>query len=432
MMYFLNLFEDVLWDWIGVPLIVFLGLYFSFRSRFVQIRTFPKMLKAFVGYFSAHESEHSGVHPLKAFFASVGGCIGIANIVAVCSAVQIGGPGALFWIWVTATIGTILKYSEVYLGLKFRVSDGDGGYRGGPMFYLKKAFHGPLMPVLFSFLLCIYGVEFYQFSVVTQSVIHNFHFDKFLVIAGLLLLVLYAGSGGVRRVGAIASAIIPLFLTIYVIMGLWVIGNHITELPSVLYQVVVSAFTGHAAVGGFVGSTFMMAMSYGVRRGCYSGDIGVGYAAIIYGESMAKTPEKQASLVFFDIFLDTIVVCTLSILLILLTGVWDQPIDQSMMVQRALEQYFPYMNFFMPLFIFLLGYSTINAYFVVGERCAEWLSPNWGKPLFTIYAIIVLILFSFVNPTTAQSVMTIIGGLLLVINCWGIWRLRNEISFEYK
>lgn len=428
----LDLLENFLWGYIGAPIILLLGFYYGIKSRFVQIRKFPVVLKEFHYYMWVRQRNVNGVHPLKVFFACVGGCIGIGNMVGITSAVQLGGPGALFWVWVTAIAGVMLKYAEVYLGVRYRASMPGGGYRGGPMYFLRHAYKGAFFPLLVCFLLAIYGVEIYQFRVVTKSLTHNFGFNEYAVIGVLLSLVLYAVSGGVNRVGEISSATIPLFIFLFVGMGLWIIFLNLGEIPTLLQEVFVSAFTGQAATGGFVGSTIMLAMSQGVRRGAYSGDVGIGYASVIHSETSVTIPEKQASLVIFDIFLDTFVICTMSIVIVLLTGVWQTDIPAERLVQDALSVYFPYMHFFMPFFIFLLGYSTIIAYFVVGLNCAQYLAPKWGKPFYYAYAIAAFITFSFVETRQALSVMAIVGCLLLIINCYGIFRLTKEIRFDFE
>jgi AGCS family alanine or glycine:cation symporter len=429
---FLALFEENLWAYLGVPMIMFLGVYLTFQSKFFQIRKLPQIIALFCSYLKVREHGERGIHPLKAFFACVGGCVGVGNIVAICTAVQIGGPGALFWIWITALAGMIVKYAEVYLGIRYRVSNSSGGYNGGPMYFLQRVFKGSWAPIFVSILLCIYGVEVYQFSIVTESITSNLHFNKYVVIAGLLGLVIFAGSGGVRRVGSISSAIIPFFVVLYIGMGTWVLLNNLTLIPDVLKQVFTTAFSESAAFGGFLGSTLMLTISQGVRRGCYTGDVGVGYASIIHSESLVKVPQEQAVLVIFDIFLDTFVICTTSVMIVLVGGVWHQPMEASMMVQTVLSDYFPYMNFFMPFFLFLLGYSTINAYFCVGLKCAEYLSPKRGRAVYYVYATVALLIFSFVGTNEAQSVMAIANGLLLVINCYGIFKLRKEVNFSLE
>lgn len=424
--------EDNLWGFIGVPMLMLLGLYLTFQSNFFQIRRLPHIIYMFFSYLRVREHGERGIHPLKAFFACVGGCVGVGNIVGICTAVQIGGPGALLWIWITAIAGMIVKYAEVYLGIRYRVPNNDGGYNGGPMYYLQRVFKGSWAPKLVAILLCVYGVEVYQFSVITESLTSNLHLNEYAVIAGLLALVILAASGGVRRVGAISSAIIPFFVVLYIGMGLWVLMNHLQDIPVMIGEVLSSSFTGSAAFGGFVGSTLMLTISQGVRRGCYTGDVGVGYASIIHSESLVKVPQEQAGLVIFDIFLDTFVICTTSVMLILVTGIWHQPMEAGMMVQTALGQYFPYMNFFMPLFLFLLGYSTINAYFCVGLKCADFLSPAHGRKVFYPFAVLSLLTFSFVGTAEAQSVMSITNVLLLIINCYGIYKLRREVSYSIE
>lgn len=428
---FLALFEDVLWGYLGFPALMILGLYFSFRTKFVQIRHFPAVLKTFFEFMKVKDHERRGVHPLKSFFACVGGCVGVGNIVSICTAVQLGGPGALFWIWITAIIGMMIKYAEVYLGVLYRVPNQEGGYNGGPMYFLQAAFSWKWIGSLAAFLLCIYGVEIFQFSVIVHSVSYNWGAPSYLVAGLLLALVIFAGSGGVRRVGNISSTIIPVFVLLYLSMGFWVLFANFDKMPSILNLIFHSAFTGHAAYGGFVGSTLMMTISQGLRRGCYTGDIAVGYASVINSETSSQVPEKQASLEFLGIALDTFLICTTSVLLILVTDVWHQPLEVGLLVQTALAGHFPYMSFFMPFFLFLLGYSTINAYFVAGIKCADYLSPTYGRTVFYTYAPAALFLFSFVDTIFAQSIMAIVGGLLLVINSWGIYRLRHQVNFNF-
>lgn len=426
---FFERFENVLWGYIGVPLLMTLGFYLSIHSNFFQVRKLPYAIKRFIQLTRIREYDERGVHPLKAFFACVGGCVGVGNVVGVCTAIQLGGPGALFWVWITALAGMIIKYSEVYLGLRYRVPNSTGGYNGGPMYYLQRVFKTSLMPKVVCLLLCVYGVEVYQFSVVTESISTNLSINQYVVIFVLLSSILFASSGGVRRVANISTLVIPVFVILYVAMGLWVLGNNWAAIPHAFKMVFDSAFTNAAAFGGFVGSTLMFSISQGVRRGCYTGDLGVGYAAVIHSESNAKVPEQQASLALLEIFIDTFVICTPGMMMALVTDVWHQPLGPTMMVQTALGLYFPYMEFFMPLFLFVLGYSTINAYFCVGLKCAEFVSPRFGRRVYYFYGIMALLTCSFVGVSQAQTVMTIANGLLLMINCYGVFRLRHEISY---
>jgi AGCS family alanine or glycine:cation symporter len=429
-LFLLEVLDNSLWAYAALPSLLVLGFYFSFWTKFVQFRKFPQIFRSFIKLLFHRNHDGKGVHPLKAFFTCISGCTGIGNVVAICTAVQLGGPGALFWIWVCAIAGSIIKYSEVYLGLRYRETNEKGKFQGGPMYFLRKVYKAPIIPKLICVLLCIYGVEIYQFSVVTNTVTANLGISKIMVVLTLLALVIGASSGGVNRVGRICSFFVPCFIVVYVFMGSWVLIQNITEVPKVISLIISSAFTGHASVGAFAGSSILITMTQGIRRGCYSGDVGVGYASVVHSESNEKVPERQASLAIFDIFLDSFLVCTTSVLIVLLTGVWQEPIEASMLVQKGLAQHFPFMDFFMPLFLFLLGYSTVIAYFCTGLKCAEHLSPTWGRLVYYGYAVLSLFMFSFIETYQALIIMSITGGLLLVINLYGIYRLRHEISFD--
>ena len=431
--YFLDFFESFIWSYLALPAIVLVGFYLTLYFKLPQLSQFKKIIKAFyvsVGFGKAegNKSESRGVSPLHAFFTSIGGCIGIANLVAVCSAIKVGGPGSLFWIWVAAFLGMVVKYCEVYLGVSYRVPNKRGGFDGGPMYYLQKVFKGPFIPLLVAFLLMVYGTEIYMFTVVTDSIVTNWGLNHSLVITLLLIVILLASVGGVSRVGKVSSLVIPLFLLLYVGMCTWVfVQNSHLILPS-LGLIFKSAFDPSAVVSGGVAASFLRTMQEGVTRGCYSGDIGVGYAGIVHAESSAKDPKHQALLSIFGVFLDSFVVCTATALLVVVTGVWNQPIEASMMVQAALSPYFSLMKFFMPFFIFLLGYSTMIAFLTVGLKSAQFVSPKKGRKIYLICSSIAFITFSFVSQSSALAVMGIVGAFLLLINVYGIFMLRKKIK----
>ncbi len=424
----LNQINDLLWGHIAFIMILLVGIYFSIRSRFFQIRGFGSILGAFISFFKEKQGGR-GVHPIKIFFAAIGGCIGIGNVVGIVTAVTIGGPGALFWTWIGGLAGMLIQYSEAYLGMKHRVKNAQGGFDGGPMYFLPLAYRGKWIAPVICVLLCIYGVEIFMFNVMTDSISANWNLNEYWVAGVLLVATLVVALGGIKRVGEVCSALIPLFIFLYVIMSLWVIFQHAAELPSVFAAVFEGAFSAQAAKGAFAGSTVMMAISMGLSRGAYSGDIGVGYTAVIYAESGTKKIKRQASMTIIGIALDTFVVCTLSILLVLTTGHWSTDINVSLMVQEALGLHFPLMHLFMPIFLFLLGFTTILAYFVAGVKCAKFIAPKWGPIIYYLYAIIVLPLFAFVEPADAFVIMSLSGALLLIFNLTGIFILRKQVEF---
>jgi len=217
-------------------------------------------------------------------------------------------------------------------------------------------------------------------------------------------------------------------------MGLWIIGENISQIPAMFHLVVASAFNGHAAVGGFLGSTVILAMTQGFMRGAYSADIGIGYASIVHSETSNQSYSRQASLTIIGIFLDTFIVCTFSVFIVLLTNTWqvDPGMMDTPMIETALNVYFPYVHIFMPLFLFLLGYSTIITYFAVGEKCSKFLSPRFGKFLFYSYAILAFLTTSYVRQDQLLMIMSLSGGLLLLINIVGFFKLRDEVSFNLE
>ncbi|MFZ0564604.1 MAG: alanine:cation symporter family protein, partial [Chlamydiales bacterium] len=206
--------------------------------------------------------------------------------------------------------------------------------------------------------------------------------------------------------------------------------HSIGSLPAVLADVFRSAFTGHAAVGGFAGSSFMLAIQYGLSKAAYSSDIGIGYDSVIQSESRTVRPEKQGHLAILGVLIDNLI-CTFTILVVLISGAWKAigPLQGSEVIQTALSAYFPYMQFFVPFFLFITGYTTIIAFLIAGIKCARYISPRWGKRIYIFYAILSFICFSFLPQNQVILVMSLSGALLLIINLLGIFRLRHEISF---
>jgi len=430
----LDFIEDSLWQYMGFPAIIFIGIWFSIQSKFAQIRKFPDVIRIFLDFLMGRDTnsqeEKKGIHPLKAFFTGLGGCVGIGNIIGITLAVQLGGPGAIFWVWVAAVFGSLVKYSEVYLGIQYRVCDNKEGFHGGPMYFLSKAI-GPWAGTLFCWLMCVYGVEIFQFNVIVTSVATNCNLERWPVVLVILLLVLLAERGGMRRVANICTAIIPLFILVYLSMCFYVIGMNVHLLADVFIMIVKGAFTPQSAFGGFLGSTVLLTISHGIRRGCYSSDIGVGYAAIIHSASRVTKASKQAALAIFEVFLDSCVICTISVLIILITGTWNEPLEPMQLVEEGLSIYFPYMHFFMPFFLFLLGYSTIITFFEAGIQTATYLSPHHGKLLYYGFSTLFLFSFAFVDTVHAIMPLSIVQVFLLALNLIGFYRLRREIDFNF-
>lgn len=428
----LHIIDDFFWSYIGFTIVVSLGFYFTIRTRFYQFRTIGKIKQTIKELHQESKGvQDTGIHPIRLYFASVGGMVGLGNVVGIITALIIGGPGALFWLWIASFSGMLIKYSEIYLGIHFRQRGENGIYEGGPMYYLRHAFKSSFIPGVVAVLLCVYGVEVYQFVIITDTLSTTFALPKIAVILTLVALTLYTAIGGVNRLATVCSVLMPIFMIGYMLMCLWVIGCNFGKIPAMIITVFQSAFTGHAAMGGFAGSTLMLAAQNGIARAVYSGDIGIGYDATIQSETRSQSPEKQARLAIFSLLTDS-TICSLSILVVLVTDLWYKTpsLLASEYVAAALGMYFPYMNIFMAVFFFLAGFTTILAFFTVGMKCARFLSPTWGDKLYLIYGTCSFIFFSFFDQSKVILIMSLSGGLLMLINMIGIVKLRDKIDFK--
>ena len=427
---FIDSVDDIFWMYGGVTAIVMLGTYFSIQSNFFQIRKFPAILKNFFGYLQATGVAHQGVMPIRIFFAALGSCIGIGNLVGACTALKLGGPGAVFWMWVTALLGCLVKYSEIYLGMKFRVKTGTS-YMGGPIIYLQKIPGYAWLATLVAVLLCIYGVEIFIFKVITHTLVTGWNLPMLPVVVFLLIAIFIAGQQGIRFVGKFNSVVIPVFLILYLLLSFIVFMKNITLLPGVIASIFVHAFTPYAFFGGATGTSLMYVISYGMRRACYISDLGIGYASMVHSESAEQNPGRQASTAIVEMFLDTFILATTSMLLVLVTGVWQTDVADSYMVPTAIATVFPFFIYIWPLIIFLLGYLTMSAFITVGIKAASHLFPKNGKRIYFIYAATMFLFFSFfAEQNHAMGVMSVAGILLLICNLFGMFKLRHHIKFS--
>ena len=287
---FLQFLDDVFWSYIGLTLILCIGFYLTFKSRFFQLKILLRPKIHIKDLITCASNEKAGTHPIKLYFASIGGMVGLGNVVAVVATLTHGGPGSLVWLWVASVLGMLVKYSEIYLGIKYRIKNNKGGYDGGPMYYLKAAFNSQVLPIIICILLCIYGAEVSNFLILTDTLTDVFSLNRYLAIGLLLVLVLVSAVGGVKRLAHICSAVMPPFMIIYIVLGTWVIIDHASNLPGILYEVITSAFSLSSQITGFAGGGILLAAHWGLSRAVYSGDIGIGYDSIIQSETQTQHP----------------------------------------------------------------------------------------------------------------------------------------------
>ena len=421
--------DAMLWDYIGLIIILLIGFYLTIYSKFFQFRALFRLRTYVKDLIACAGKDKQGTNPIKLYFASVGGMVGLGNIVTVVSAVTIGGPGSLVWLWIASFLGMLVKYSEVYLGIKYRIKNNDKGFDGGPMYYLRVAFKNRVLPVMVCVLLCIYGAEVSQFLILTDTIVTTFSLNRYLVIGILLFFILLTAVKGVKRFATVCTAMMPPFMLIYVALGMWIIADHYSDLPNV-FSLIFSSFLDYKSqVGGFVSGGILLAAHYGVSRAVYSGDIGIGYDSIIQSETQTIYPEKQARMSIFALFTDSLI-CTISILILLVTGMWEvQGLQPSEYVVSALKLYLPNVEYFMAVLFVFAGFTTITGYLVVGQKCAKYLNKKYGQYLYILYSIFAFIFFSFYSQEQVILVMSVSGGLLMVVNMLGVFKLRKSIEF---
>ena len=427
----IDFLSNFYWSYIGWGVICVAGVYFTIISRGLQFRAIVNFKKNIEDILLEGSSKtNAGIHPIKLYFASVGGMVGLGNIVGISTALMIGGPGSIFWTIVASICGMLIKYSEIYLGVKHRVSNKDGGFDGGPMYYLQDAFKNNYIAYFVAFLICLYGVEVYQFTVLVDRIEYSFEFNRIAIILGLLALVLYSSIGGIKRLASICTVIMPAFMIIYIFVALYIIISNITLLPEFFATVFYSAFAGQAPIGGFVGSSMILATYHGMSKAVYSGDIGIGYDSIVQSETNIVNPKKQATLAIYALFTDTLI-CILTNTMLGVTGAWHNlnHLSETNVVSHTIANYFPHSNLFVTLLLFFAGFTTLIAYIATGIKCAKYLSPKYGKIIYLLYAIFAFIFFCNYSSVKILTVMGLLSGILVLINVSGMIKLRKEIKF---
>lgn len=423
--------DNLYWSYIGWILICVSGLYFTLKSRGFQFRAIFNCRQNIREALSeGANKENKGIHPIKLYFASVGGMVGLGNIIGISTALLIGGPGSIFWTIVASVFGMLIKYSEIYLGVRHRVRNNHGGFDGGPMYYLRDAFKNNYISYFAAFLICIYGVEILQFPVLVNRLESSLEINRTVIILVLLALVLYSSVGGIQRLATICTIIMPIFMVTYIFAALYIIISNAEVLPEFFTMVISSAFTGQAPIGGFVGSSMILAAYHGMSRTVYSGDIGVGYDSIVQSETNIVNPKKQATLAIYALFTDTLI-CLMTNTMLGVTGAWYKLNDltETEIVSKTIADYFPYSDLFVTLLLFFAGFTTIIAYLAAGTKCARYLHPRYGKIIYLIYATFAFIFFCNYSQREVMVIMGLISGILVLMNVSGMIKLRKEIKF---
>lgn len=370
----------------GPPVLVLIlgtGLFLTIGLGGMTIYRIPFSLKLMMrGRTGSGDGE---VSPYRALMTSLSATIGIGNIVGVATAIAVGGPGALFWMWVTALVGSASKYAEAVLAIQYREKVADGSYAGGPMYYIRNGL-GPRWRWL-AFAFALFGAlagfgigNMVQANSVADALAGTFAVPHWLSALAMVVLTALVILGGVQRIGQVSGWLVPLMMAGYSVFALVILAINVGEIPAVLAQVFTDAFTGTAATGGFVGGTVAMAIQIGVARGVFSNEAGMGSAPIAHAAAQTDDPVRQGLIGSLGTFIDTIVGCTITGLVILVTGAWTSGETGATMSTRAFSV-LPGGDWVVAISLALFAFSTILGWSYYSERCAVYLlGPRAVRP----------------------------------------------------
>jgi len=366
------------WAWGPVMLVLLLGtgLYLSIGLRFLTLRNIPR---AFRLLFGGREGQGQGdISPFSALMTSLSATIGTGNIAGVATALALGGPGALFWMWITALVGMATKYAEAVCAVRFRERDAAGNYSGGPMYYIRNGLHKRWHWLAWAFAifgtLAGFGIANTVQSNSVAQVLEDFMAVPPLA-TGLVLMGLVAAVilGGVKRIARVASWLVPMMALGYVIMGALVLVTHITAIPAALLTIVDAAFSGAAAAGGFAGATVWAAIRFGVARGIFSNEAGLGSAPIAHAAAQTSQPVQQGMIAMLGTFIDTLIVCTMTGLVIVIMDVLPTGVSGASLTSMAFAQGMPGGQYVVTVGLCLFAFTTMIGWSFYGERCAVFL-----------------------------------------------------------
>lgn len=437
------------WLW-GTPMLIILaggGLFLTFRLGFFQFRYLGYIFKQTFGKMFHKSEDKNAISPFQAATAALASTIGASNIVGVPVAIAFGGPGAVFWMWIIALIGSASKFSEIVLGIKYREKNEAGEYKGGPTYYLSKGFKnkslGKFLGVWFAFFLMIELIP----SIATQSVsavqtAATIGIPPMATGIGIAAVVFIVVFGGIKRITQVTEKLVPFMALIYIAGALVIIVANITYLPSVIAMIFKCAFTKTAATGGFAGSTVALALRWGAARGTYSNEAGMGTAPIAHATAETDHPVRQAFWGIFEITVDTLIVCTVTALVVLITGMWSEVPAAEAASAPALafkHMFGPAGGYIVTISIFLFVLSTIIVLVFYGEKQAEFLfGYKFAKIWKYIYIVSILLgvfggiefLYQFLDFFLAMIILP--NMVALIVMSGQVVELKNEFFSSEK
>ena len=441
-----NVINNFIWGVPAMICIIGVGLYLSFGLHFLQICKFPYAIRVTIGrIFRKRNASDGAMTPFQAVCTALAATVGTGNIAGVAGAIAIGGPGAVFWMWVSAALGMCTKFSEVTLAVHFRETNKNGDLVGGPMYYIKNGL-GPKwhwLAVLFSTfgVLTVFGTgnatqvntittavnsALLSCGLISEGAVKTSNLIQGIIIAALVALILL---GGVKRIGQVTEKLVPFMALLYIVLSVGIILFRIQALPSVIQAIFEGAFKPAAVTGGAVGSLFM-SMKKGVSRGIFSNEAGLGTGSIAHACADTRKPVKQGMFGIFEVFTDTIVICTLTALVILCSQVpvgYGQAAGAELTIQGFISVYGNWVSVFTAVAMCCFAFSTILGWGLYGARCIEFLfSEKVIKPFMVAYSL-VAILGATADLGLMWNIAETFNGLMAIPNLIALFLLSGTV-----
>lgn len=438
--------NDFVWGVPAMVCIIGVGLYLSIRTHFIQIHKFAYAMRTTIGrVFRRREASDGALTPFQAVCTALAATVGTGNIAGVAGAIAIGGPGSVFWMWISAFLGMCTKFSEVTLAVHFRERNAQGDLVGGPMYYIKNGLGKKWnwLAVLFSAfgVLTVFGTgNATQINTITtaiNSALLNYHIisehtvptSNLLLGIFLTLLVGLVLLGGIKRIGSVTEKLVPFMALFYIVLALGVVFMNVENIPHVFASIITGAFQPSAVTGGAVGSLFLC-MKKGVSRGIFSNEAGLGTGSIAHACADTRKPVKQGFFGIFEVFMDTIIICTLTALVILCSGVpviYGTDAGAELTIRGFTATYGNWVSVFTAIALCCFAFSTIIGWGLYGARCIEFLfSPKVIKPFMVVYSL-VAILGATMDLGLLWSIAETFNGLMAIPNLIALFLLAGTV-----
>ena len=433
----------------GVPAmicIIGVGLYLSILTRFLQIRKFPYSMKVTLGrMMKKKEASDGALTPFQAVCTALAATVGTGNVAGVAGAIAIGGPGAVFWMWVSALLGMCTKFAEVTLAVHFRETNAQGDLVGGPMYYIKngldKKWH--FLAYLFAAfgVLAVFGTgNATQVNTITtaiDSALSSFNvlpadavkLVNLIIGVALAIIIALILIGGIKRIGNVTSKLVPFMAIMYIVLALGVIFFHIKDVPAVFASIIEGAFHPASVTGGVVGS-FFMSMKKGVSRGIFSNEAGLGTGSIAHACADTKKPVKQGFFGIFEVFVDTIIICTMTALVILCSGVpvnYGEAAGAELTISGFTTVYGNWVSIFTAVAMCCFAFSTIIGWGLYGTRCIEFLLGSRSNMPFMVLYSLTAIVGATMNLGLMWSIAETFNGLMVIPNLIAVFLLSGVV-----